>query len=168
MQRLLNNEDDFVVLGEIKESSNLKTYQFLENVLVAVAPPNHPLAERESITLDELIQYRFLSRELGSGTRMLFETELERQKLTLAPYMELDSAEAIKQSVIAGLGVSVLSLHSIRLEVEAGLIKVLNVEGLPLRQHWYAVHLKGKRLSLASRTFLDFILSKNQSFLEGG
>lgn len=166
MERLLNNEDDFVILGQLPDNPNLASYEFLQNILVAVAPPDHPMVGRQTIPLREFVNEKFLIREPGSGTRMVFENELIRQKLELEPYMELGSSEAIKQSVIAGLGVSVLSLHSVRLEVEAGILKTLDVKGLPLRQQWYAVHLKGKRLSLAARTFLDFILSIDKGFLE--
>lgn len=166
MERLLNNEDDFVILGQIPDNPNLESYEFLQNILVAVAPPDHPMAGQQNIPLRALVKEKFLIREPGSGTRMVFENELKRQKLELDPYMELGSSEAIKQSVIAGLGVSVLSLHSVRLEVESGILTILDVKGLPLRQPWYAVHLKGKRLSLAARTFLDFILSIDKEFLE--
>ncbi|NOZ36723.1 MAG: LysR family transcriptional regulator [Gammaproteobacteria bacterium] len=166
MARLMNNEDDFVVLGLPPDNPNLKSYQFLQNVLVAVAPPDHPMAQKKNIPLRDFIGEKSLVREPGSGTRMVFENEVVRQKLTLDPYMELDSSEAIKQSVMAGLGLSVLSLHSIRLEIKAGALVVLDVKGMPLRQQWYAIHLKGKRPSLAARTFLDFILSIDQTFLE--
>lgn len=167
MERLLNNEDDFVILGQLPDDPNLESYELLQNILVAVAPPEHPMAGQKNIPLREFVKEKFLIREPGSGTRMVFENELIRQKLELEPYMELGSSEAIKQSVIAGLGVSVLSLHSVRLEVETGVLKILDVKGLPLRQQWYAVHLKGKRLSLAARTFLDFILSVDKAFLDG-
>jgi len=53
----------------------------------------------------------------------------------------------------------VLSLHSLTLELDAGKLVLLDVKGFPLRRHWYAVHLKGKTLSLVARTFLDFILA---------
>lgn len=168
MLRLLNNEDDFVVLGQLPDNPNLESYRFLENILVAVVPADHPMTKRKNIPLKEFIEEQFLIREPGSGTRMVFEHEVERQQLTLDPYMELGSSEAVKQSVMAGLGVSVLSLHSIRLEVKTGALAIVDVQGLPLRQHWYAVHLKGKHLSLAARSFLDFILGIDQGFLENG
>jgi DNA-binding transcriptional LysR family regulator len=72
--------------------------------------------------------------------------------------MELGASEAIKQGVMAGLGVSVLSLGSLALELEAGCIKILSVQGFPLRRMWYAVHPLGKRLNLTATTFLDFLL----------
>ena len=79
--------------------------------------------------------------------------------------MELGSSEAIKQAVLAGIGVAVLSLHSVRLEQAAGKLAVLDVKGFPIKRRWYAVHLKGKRLSLVARTFLDFILNESSRVL---
>lgn len=165
VQRLMNNEDDFVVMGQIPEGNEMDAFPFLENVLVVVAPPNHPLAGQKDIPLQQLQKERFLSREAGSGTRLLFERELDKQGITIEPYMELGSSEAIKQGVMAGLGLSVLSLHSLTLERKAGALVVLDVQGFPLRRRWYAVHVKGKRLSLVARTFLDFILNQSEQVL---
>jgi DNA-binding transcriptional LysR family regulator len=166
MQRLQDNLDDFVVMGQIPANPALEAYPFLENILVAVAHPNHPLLQKSNITLEELAQQRFLVREQGSGTRMVLERQLEKHGLTIDPYMELGSSEAIKQAVMAGLGIAVLSLHSLTLERKAGLLTVLNVEGFPLKRRWYAVHLKGKKLSLVARTFLDFILNNSVQVLQ--
>jgi DNA-binding transcriptional LysR family regulator len=74
--------------------------------------------------------------------------------------MELGSTEAIKQGIIAGMGISVLSQHTVSLELAAGTMKVLNVEGFPLKRHWYIAHLVDKQLSLVSRTFLEFVISQ--------
>ncbi len=75
--------------------------------------------------------------------------------------MELGSSEALKQAVMADLGIAVLSLHSVQLERDVNKLTVLNVEGFPLKRRWYAVHLKGRKLSLVARTFLDFILEES-------
>ena len=165
VQRLLNNDDDFVVMGQIPEGNQLESSPFLENVLVVVAPPKHPLAGQTNVSLEQLSHERFLSREQGSGTRMVFERELVRHGLTIEPYIELGSSEAIKQGVMAGLGIGILSLHSLTLELTAGALVVLNVEGFPQRRRWYAVHLKGKRLSLVARTFLEFILNESEQLM---
>ena len=161
IQRLYNNEDDFVVMGQIPEDEKLKTYPFLENILVPVAHPNHPLARKKNIPLEVIVGERFLEREQGSGTRQVFDRLLEKNGLKVEPYMELGSSEAIKQGVMAGLGWAVLSLHSLELELAANKLVVLDVEGFPLNRRWYAVHFKGKKLSLVARTFLDYILTEN-------
>lgn len=100
-------------------------------------------------------------REPGSGTRLAVDRLLASHNISITPFMELGSSEAIKQGVLAGLGVSVLSKRNIGLELANGHIKVLEVEGFPLVRRWYAVHLSGKRLSLAARSFLEFMLAES-------
>jgi len=166
VERLMNNEDDFVVMGQIPDDKNLEPHPFLENVLAVVAPPGHPLVGKKKVRLKDLVKERFIEREEGSGTRLVFDGLLEKNGLKIEPYMELGSSEAIKQGVMAGLGLAVLSLHSLRLEQAAGKLVVLNVAGFPLKRRWYAVHLKGKRLSLVARTFLDYILAESHQLLD--
>lgn len=166
IQRLHNNEDDFVVMGQIPEDEKLETYPFLENILVPVAHPDHPLAGKKKIPLKSLSGERFLVREEGSGTRLVFDKLLETNNLKIEPYMELGSSEAIKQGVMAGLGLAILSLHSLELEQAANKIVVLDVEDFPIKRRWYAVHLKGKKLSLVARTFLDYILAETYNILD--
>ena len=166
IQRLHNNEDDFVVMGQIPDDEKLETYPFLENILVPVVHPDHPLASKKNITLKDLVSERFLVREEGSGTRLVFDRLLEKNGLKIEPYMQLGSSEAIKQGVMAGLGLAILSLHSLKLEQAANKLIVLDVEGFPLKRRWFAVHLKGKKLSLVARTFLDYILAETYNILD--
>jgi len=164
IDRLTNNEDDFVVMGQIPNGDELETYPFLENILVVVAPPNHPLANKKKLNLNSLVKHRFLQREEGSGTRLVFDSLLKQNDLKVETYMELGSSEAIKQGVMAGLGLAILSQHSLSLERSAGKLIVLDVKNFPIKRRWYAVHLKGKTLSLVAKTFLDFILAKGENF----
>lgn len=164
-ERLMNNQDDFVVTGQIPDDDRFVCYPFLENILVAVAPPDHSLVNKKNISLKRLIKERFLRREVGSGTRMVFNKMLDKDGLEVETYMELGSSEAIKQGVMAGLGLAVLSLHSLRIEHDAKKLAVLDVVGFPLRRRWYAVHLKGKALSLTAKTFLDYILENSHHVL---
>jgi len=165
VERLMNNEDDFVMMGQVPEDDNLETYPFINNILGVVAPSDHPLANKKNITLKELSKQRFLNREIGSGTRHVFDQLLKERGVAIEPYMELGSSEALKQAVMAGLGIAVLSLHSVQLELSVNKLTVLDVEGFPLKRRWYAVHLKGKRLSLVARTFLEFILEESHRIL---
>ena len=152
------DQDDLVIMGTLPESMDLEAEFFLDNPIVVVAPPDHPLVGKKSIPLARLAEERFISREPGSGTRAARTRLFAEHGVTIEPYMELGSSEAIKQAVMAGLGISVLSRHNLRLELEAGLIAVLDVEHFPLMRQWYAVHLKGKKLSSTARKFLDFLL----------
>lgn len=163
IERLNNNEDDFVIMGQIPEGLELEAYPFLKQNLVPIAPVGHPLSEKKDISLKRLMSERFLQREAGSGTRAAFDRLLKEHDLEVSPYMELGSAEAIKQGVMAELGLGVVSAHAVALEREAGKLAILDVQGFPIERTWYAVHLKGKTLSLTARTFLDFILEQNDA-----
>jgi len=165
IERLMNNLDDFVVMGQLPDDKNLESYPFLENVLAIIAPPSHPLANKKNITLKELSKERFISRESGSGTRLVFDRMLEKEGLKIEPYMELGSSEAIKQAVMAGLGIAILSLYGLALERDAGKLVLLDVKGFPVRRRWYAVHQKGKKLSLVAQTYLNFILLESDQVL---
>ncbi len=165
IERLMNNEDDFVIMGQIPEDDNLEAYPFLNNILGIVAPANHPLVNKKNITIEELADQRFLNREVGSGTQYVFDQILKDHGVKIKPYMELGSSEALKQAVMAGLGIAFLSLHSVQLECDVNKLTVLDVAGFPLKRRWYAVHLKGKKLSLVARTFLDYILKESSQVL---
>ncbi|HFD31603.1 MAG TPA: LysR family transcriptional regulator [Gammaproteobacteria bacterium] len=165
LERLMSNEDDFVIMGQIPEDDHLETYPFLNNIIGIIAPADHPLANKKNIALEELQNQRFLNREIGSGTRFVFDKLLEEHGMKIEPYMELGSSEALKQAVMAGLGITALSLHSVQLELAVNKLTILDVEGFPLKRRWYAVHLKGRKLSLVARTFLDFILSESHQIL---
>ena len=165
IERLMNNNDDFVVMGQIPEDKSLEAYPFLNNILGIVAHNDHPLANKKNITIQELAKQRFLIRESGSGTRYVFDQLLQKHGVEIEPYMELGSSEALKQAVMAGLGIAVLSLHSVQLERDVNKLTVLDVEGFPLKRRWYAVHLKGRKLSLVARTFLDYILEESNKVL---
>ncbi len=165
LDRLMNNDDDFVVMGQVPEDEYLEAYPFLNNIIGIIAPANHPLANKKNIPIEELVNQRFINREIGSGTRSVFDQLLKQHGLDIEPYMELGSSEALKQAVMAGLGIAALSIHSVQLELEVNKLTILDVEGFPLKRRWYAVHLKGRKLSLVARTFLDYILEESHDVL---
>lgn len=156
--RLEENLDDLVIMGRMPEGMELEAEAFLDNPLVVLAPPKHPLAGRKNIPLERIAAERFICREPGSGTREALRRLFAEHGLEVKSYMELGSGEAIKQAVMAELGISVLSQHNLRMELESGRLVVLDVQHFPLMRKWYAVHLKGKTLSITSRRFLDFLL----------
>ncbi len=165
-ERLENNLDDMVIMGTLPENMDLEAKYFLDNPIVVVAPPDHPLVGQKNIPLARIAEERFLAREPGSGTRAARTRLFEEHGLKANIYMELGSSEAIKQAVMAGLGISVLSRHNLRLELETGMLAVLDVEHFPLMRQWYAVHLKGKKLSNTARMFLDFLLTDGAQIWE--
>ncbi len=160
LQQLADNEADIVIMGEPPTDASLVFEAFLENPLVAIAAPNHPLAGKKRITLEQLAQHRFVQREPASGTRAAIERYFEEHGLAVEPGLEMRSNEAIKQAIEAGLGVGMVSLHTLELELETGRIAVLDVEGLPLIRHWYMVQRQGKRDTPVMRSFHDYVLDQ--------
>nr|QED22217.1 LysR family transcriptional regulator [uncultured Alphaproteobacteria bacterium] len=160
LERLRSNQDDLLIMGKVPDSMPVKAHPFINNEVVVIARPDHPLNGKRGISLEQLVGERFLVREPGSGTRRAVDQLLAKHGLKLTPYMELGNAEAIKQGVLAGLGISVLSRRNLDLELGSNRIVILDVQGFPLVRRWYAVHFRGKRLSLVARTFLEYILNE--------
>lgn len=160
LERLAENLDDFVIMGQIPDDMDLAVRPFMDNLLVVVAHPNHPLADRTDIPLEEIARERFLLREIGSGTRSSAGQTFTERGLDVKPFMELGSSEAIKQAIMADLGISVLAQSSLELELDSGRLITLDVAGFPLHRTWYAVHLKGKHLGLTASVFLDFLVKE--------
>lgn len=157
LERLADNLDDLYILGQPPEELEAESEPFLANPLVVLAPVNHPLAKKKHISLATLAKEPFLLREPGSGTRMAAERLFAEHGLTIKMRMELGSTEAIKQAIIGGLGVSVLSQHTLALDVPMQQLAILDVEGFPIQRDWYVAYPSGKQLSVVARTFLDFI-----------
>ena len=160
LERLAENVDDFVIMGQIPNDMDLTVRPFMDNLLVVVAHPDHPMAGRTDIPLEEIVRERFLLREVGSGTRSSAAQMFAEHGFEVEPYMELGSSEAIKQAIMADLGISVLALSSLELELEARRVVILDVAGFPLHRTWYAVHLQGKHLGLTASVFLDFLVKE--------
>jgi DNA-binding transcriptional LysR family regulator len=158
LQRMSENEDDIYVFGQPPEGVPTVAEPFLENPLVVVAPIDHALAGQMAIPLERLADQPMLAREAGSGTRMAVERLFAEHGLRMKVRMELGSNEAIKQAVIGGLGIAVLSRHTLPSEFPGGGLTWLDVQGFPIRRHWYVVHPEGKRLSVVAQAFRDFLL----------
>ena len=164
LERLNRNLDDLYLIGRPPESSDLEFLPYLPNPMVVVAPADHKFAQRKSIPLAELASENFIIRERGSGTRVAVENLIAEAGEKLNIRMELGSNEAIKQSISAGLGISVLSLHTI-VRGDLDELTVLDVEGFPISWQWYVGHRKGKRLSVVTKTFIDFMYEEGPSLL---
>lgn len=159
LQQLADNSTDLVIMGEPPEDSQLEAWAFMENPLVVIAAPHHPLAaSTQRISLKRLAQESFVSREAESGTRAAMARFLSAHGLKLRTSIQVTSNEAIKQAVEAGLGLGVVSIHTLELELETRRLKVLEVEGMPIVRHWYLVQALGKRLSPIAQAFHDFLL----------
>ncbi len=153
--------DDLYFLGQPPEDLDVIAQPFMENPLVLVAAPDHPLAGQRGIPLARLAEEPWLMREAGSGTRKAVERLFASHGLDLQPRMELGSNEAIKQAILAGLGISALSRHALTLN-PPDQFAILDAEGFPILRQWYAVFPANRQLSVVARAFLDFLLSHGQ------
>ncbi len=157
INRMYANEDDLYIMGQAPEGElELHTFPFAPNPLVVMAPRTHPLVGQKQISLEEIAKEPFIIREPGSGIRDLTLRTFNAAGLKLQIKMELGSNEAIKHAVVGGLGLSVLSLHSVTLEGVDGPLAILDVQGFPILRNWYLVYPKSKELSLVAQTFLNF------------
>ncbi|MEO6976093.1 MAG: LysR family transcriptional regulator [Gallionella sp.] len=157
LQRMADNMDDLYVLGQPPEHMDVEFEPFLENPLVVLASSPHPLAGKKKISPQRLVEEQFLMREPGSGVRLATEQFFSERGLKLKVRMELGSNEAIKQAVVGGLGVAVLSAHTLALEHSSNTLAILDVDGFPIRRHWYLAHQKDKQLSVVAQAFLEFL-----------
>ncbi|OOZ40333.1 LysR family transcriptional regulator [Solemya pervernicosa gill symbiont] len=160
MRMLDANEKDLVLMGQPPENLDLEYDPFMENPLVVIAPPSHPLANEKQIPMQRLEEETFVMREKGSGTRLAMERFFQEHQIELHPGLEMTRNEAIKQAVRSGMGLSVVSTRSIELELETKRLVALDVEGFPLMRYWYIVHRKGKRLTPAAQAFRAFLLEE--------
>jgi len=160
LERLAGNQDDLFITGRVPGGLPVKAVPFLDNVILPIAAPDHPLVGRANIPLTEVAEHRVLKRELGSGTRSAVERAFEDVGLHVAPFMELGSDEAIKQAVQAGLGIAFLSAYCLGAELQTGRLVALDVAGFPLTRKWYAVQRANRPLSRPAEAFLEFIESE--------
>ncbi|NCO73929.1 MAG: LysR family transcriptional regulator [Cyanobacteria bacterium] len=158
-QRMLNNQDDLYIMSQPPEEIDLKSKPFIKNPLVVIARKDHPLAKEKQVLLEKLQFYPFIMREYGSGTRKAVQNLFNQYDLTVKVRLELGSNEAIKQAILGGLGISVLSKHTLTSACHEDLT-ILNVEKFPISRYWYISHLAGKQLSVVAKTFLDFLMDR--------
>ena len=157
VQRLRANLDDLYIMSMPPGDIEIEKQVFLSNPLVVVAPASHPLAGQSRIELARLAPERFILREQGSGTRLACDAHFAAQGFAPIVRLALGSNEAIKQSVAGGLGLTVLSTHSLGEHMGDDSLVTLDVVGFPILSRWYTVQLKGKRLSPTAQAFLQHL-----------
>jgi LysR family transcriptional regulator, low CO2-responsive transcriptional regulator len=160
VRMLCDNAVDLVLMGVPPTDVEVESESFMDNPLVVIAPPDHPLVGVRAIPPARLAQETFVAREPGSGTRQTMERFFSERGIVVPYGMQMTRNEAVKQAVRSGLGLSVVSLHTIELELETGRLVTLDVQGFPDRRQWYLVYRRGKRLSPAANAFRDFVLTE--------
>lgn len=166
LERLTGNRDDLYILSQPPEDLDVSSHPFVENPLVVLAPRRHPLAQKKNIPLKRLAEAPFIMREPGSGTRKAVQKLFDEHGISVKVKLELGSNEAIKQAIAGGLGISVLSRHTLALEGTTNQLTILDVENFPIQRYWYVVYPTGKQLSVITRTFFEYLLNEGKEIAQ--
>ncbi len=162
LDRMTSNQDDLYIMSQIPEHLDIYHEAFLENPLLVLAPVNHPLAKEKNIPISKLANEAFIMREPGSGTRRAVQELFEEKDVKVNVKLELGSNEAIKQAIAGGLGISVLSRHTLMPYAED--LTILDIEHFPIKRNWYMVYPNGKQLSIVGRTYFEYLLEAAKQF----
>ncbi|MGI2260729.1 LysR family transcriptional regulator [Shewanella sp. GXUN23E] len=155
LNRFEQQKDDLYLFSHPPSGEQVRAVRIIQNPLQLIAPPSHWADGRSHLDFAQLGNERFLIREPGSATRMMFESWLSRQGYELSRTMQIESNEAIRLSVASGLGLSVISGHTLQEGKERPV--VLDVQGFPLQSHWYLVSRRDRRLSYATDRLVKFM-----------
>jgi DNA-binding transcriptional LysR family regulator len=158
VNRLRSNLDDLYIMSMPPDDVQLEASVFMANPLVVVAATAEPLLKEAPVPLSRLARHRFILREPGSGTRMAADLHFRKQRFRPDIRLELGSNEAIKEAVAGGLGLSVLSRHTLHGRAAEHGVAVLDVTGFPLASNWHIVHPAGKKLSPVAAAFRSSLL----------
>ncbi|GAA3407121.1 selenium metabolism-associated LysR family transcriptional regulator [Paenibacillus hodogayensis] len=164
LEEIFNHQLTFGLVEAPIHHPDVRTEVVLNDELLLIVPSEHPLADRERITIDDVQQFPFILREQGSGTRQVMEQELQRVGFgadRLRIVMELGSTGAIKSAVEAGLGITLLSPTAVRHETALGIFKVKPIEGLTFTRHFYSIYLEAALLPISAVTFLTFLRERD-------
>ena len=156
---------DFAIMGRPPEDVDVEAHLIGDHPHVIVASKDHWLAKRERLAAIDLSHETFLTREQGSGTRILMEAFFGTTGLLPHIGMEISSNETIKQAVIAGLGITFISAHTVAAELEEGRLAILDVAGLPVMRQWFVVRRRDKILLPPAQSLLEFLCTEGSKFL---
>jgi len=165
LDRMSENADDLYIFTNPPPESEAMRQVILPNPMVVFARADHPLARHKNIPFERFAREPFLMREPGSGTRMVAQQVFESHGAKPSIRMELSTNEAIKQAILAGLGVSIMSRYTLGLDVEQDQLVTLDVESFPLEHHWYFVYPIGKQLPMVAQAFMDFARQQARSLV---
>jgi DNA-binding transcriptional LysR family regulator len=166
LAQLANNRTDLAIMVRPPVDLDTINESFAPHPYVIVAAPDHPLVGKKRIPMSVIKREPFVVREKGSDTWHSMEDSFGDRVDDLNIAMEIKSTETIKQAVIAGMGISFLSAHTVSLELKAGSLVVLDVEGFPVMLDWYVVHRKNKRLPPVALAFKNFLMSDGAALIE--
>jgi len=164
--RVLEGEFELGVIGRKSANKNLASHELWEDELVLAAPSTHRWAGKKEVPIQEVLQERFISRELGSGTLKSMEPYLQGAGLkgidSLKVVARLGTSTAVKEGVKAGLGISILSAIALDTELKAGVLKALRLKGIPMFRHFYLIKDKRRTASPIGRSLMSFLITASK------
>jgi DNA-binding transcriptional LysR family regulator len=166
LEDILSHQLTFGLIEAPVHHPDVHVEAVLSDELKLIVPSDHPLAEQETVSMEEVLQYPFVLREKGSGTRRVMEEELERRGMNaeaMKIVMELGSTGAVKSAVENGLGITILSQSSVKHEVRLGLVAVKEIEGVSFTRSFYSIYLNTTLLPLSAVSFLNFLRERDLS-----
>lgn len=166
LEALEDESIDMAIMGRPPRAPVSQALALGNHPYVLIAPPGHRLAGRERATYRDLDGELFLGREPGSGTRILTDRFIARIGEDVGVQtMELGSNETIKQGVIAGLGIAIISAHTVAAELAGGRLVTLKLPGLPIMRQWYLIRPANARPGVAATAFETFLKDLGGSYL---
>ncbi|WP_087644939.1 LysR family transcriptional regulator [Caballeronia choica] len=166
LHQLSDNLTDLAIMVRPPQDMDTENVSFAPHPYVIVAPPDHPLVGLADVPLEALAEEPFIVREKGSDTWNSMEEGFAGRLPNLNIAMEITSTETIKQAVIAGMGISFLSAHTISMELQVGKLSVLDIAGFPVMLNWFVVHRNNKRLPPVALAFKQFLIDEGAAQIE--
>jgi len=166
IEMLENNQIDLAIMGRPPARIPVVAEAFAEHPYVIISAPDHPYVEEKRLSAKKLMGEVFLAREPGSGTRMLMDHYFTENELDPPSLQNMTSNESIKQSVMAGMGLALISRHTIGLEYQTGHLAILNVQSLPIKRTWYVIHLADIHTSPAANAFKEFMKLEAPTYMK--
>jgi DNA-binding transcriptional LysR family regulator len=165
--KLENLELDFAITGRPPSHFEVRSEYIGKHPQIIIASPDHKFSGKKKVSISSLKDQTFLLREPGSGTRSVIDNLFSKNKFLPSAGVEFGSNETIKQAVMAGMGIALISAHTVAAELEAKRLISLNVEGLPINKKWFVVKHKNKRLLPSSQALWDFFAHSGKNYLPG-
>ena len=165
IELLRDGEIDIAIMGLVPKEIDTKVYTITNHPHVFIANFGHILTKQKKIKPDELNNFDFISREKGSGTRAHMEAFIQDHDIQPNIIMEMSSNESIKQAVMAGLGISFVSQHTIAAELKNNQLRVLRVIDTPINRKWHVVTLNPMSNNRSVELLKDFILNQSETII---
>lgn len=164
IESLEQNSVDFSLVSILPGAPVVEKLDLLDNNLFLIGDGKEKF-KKTPYSKHILKELPLIFREKGSGTRQVMENFIERSNLTVSRKMELTSNEAVKQAVMAGLGYSIMPLLGIKTELQSGHLQIIPVNGLPIKNIWRLIWLKGKKHSPVASAFLEFVRKEKKEII---